>query len=199
VAQRKQIGSPEWDREDLQRALEILQSGGVILYPTDTVPGLGCDATNPEAIERIYQIKQRPDAKSLVTLVGSEAMLQHYVKEVPALAWDLMDLSERPMTIVYSDVKGLAPNVIATDGSGAIRLPRDPFCLRLISLFKKPIVSTSANISGLPAPRFMEEVTPAIRSAVDYCVRHRATDRTLACPSSIIRLELNGEVKVIRE
>jgi len=190
--------TPAWEREDIQRALETLQAGGVILYPTDTIWGLGCDATNPKAVEKIFSIKQRSDAKSLVVLADGPGMLQKHVKEVPSLAWDLMDLSEKPLTIVYDDALGFAPGVTATDGTAGIRIPADPFCRQLIQRLKKPLVSTSANISGMPSPTGFSSIDGAIVTAVDYVVHHRQNDNTEAKPSSIIKLRLNGEIVVIR-
>jgi L-threonylcarbamoyladenylate synthase len=190
--------TPAWEREDLQRALETLQAGGVILYPTDTVWGLGCDATNPEAIAKIFRIKQRSDAKSLVVLVDGPAMLQKHVKEVSSLAWDLMDLSEKPLTIVYEGAQGFAAGVAGSDGTAGIRIPNDHFCRQLIQRLKKPLVSTSANISGMPTPGTFSQIDAVIKSAVDYTVFHRQTDQTEAKSSSIIKLRVNGEIVIIR-
>jgi len=197
MAERKPLITP-WDREDLNRALQTLQSGGIILYPTDTVWGLGCDATNAAAVQRIFHIKQRSDSNGLVVLADGPAMLEKHVKEVPELAWDLMDLSDKPITIVYDNAMGLAHRVTAANGTVGIRLTRDPFCAKLIQLLKKPLVSTSANMSGRPTPNNFQEIEDIIKTAVDYVMEFRQSDTQKAFPSSIIRLRPNGEVTVIR-
>ena len=185
--------------EDLKKCIEVLSYGGVILYPTDTVWGLGCDATNAEAVAKIFAIKQRDDSKALVTLVDSDGRLQQYVKEVPEVAWDLIDLSTKPITIVYDNAKGLATNVLAEDGSAALRIATDPFCKKLIQRYKRPIVSTSANISGEPTPSMFKEVSDELKAQVDFVVSFRQEDITPAQSSTVIKLGSGGQVKVLRE
>ena len=185
-------------RDDVKLALEVLQRGGVILYPTDTVWGLGCDATNEAAVKRIYEIKQRADSKALITLVDSEAKLEYYVSQVPPVAWDVMELNDRPTTIVYDGARNLAANLIADDGSVGIRVTREEFSKELCMRFRRAIVSTSANVSGQPAPQCFVDISQEIIDAVDYVVAYRQKDRRKAKPSTIIKLGAHGEVKVIR-
>ncbi len=191
------IKSMEEFKNALAKTQEILASGGVILYPTDTVWGLGCDATNPEAIQRIYKIKNRANSKSLICLVSSIAMLERHVQEVPLAAYDIIDLSEKPTTIIYDAPKGVASSVIAEDDSLGIRVVKDKFCRYLINNFKKPIVSTSANSSGAPSPKQFEEIDEKILSAVDYIVPLQPEFNN-ALASAIIKLKNNGEVRIIR-
>ena len=186
-------------KEDIRRALDVLNKGGVILYPTDTIWGIGCDATNEEAVSRVYAIKRRTDAKALITLVDSEAKIQGYVREIPDVAWQLIDCSTRPLTIIYDGARHLAPNLLAEDGSVAIRLTREAFSRELCLRFHRPIVSTSANLSGEPSPATFDDISKDIKQAVDYVCTSRRDDRTPARPSSIIKLAANGEVKIIRE
>lgn len=186
-------------KEDIRRALDVLNKGGVILYPTDTIWGIGCDATNEEAVSRVYTIKRRTDAKALITLVDSEAKIQGYVREIPDVAWQLIDCSTRPLTIIYDGARHLAPNLLAEDGSVAIRLTREAFSRELCLRFHRPIVSTSANLSGEPSPATFDDISEDIKQAVDYVCTSRRDDRTPARPSSIIKLAANGEVKIIRE
>ena len=184
---------------DIQKCLETLRAGGTILYPTDTVWGIGCDAANEKAVEKIYAIKKREESKSLIVLVSDEGMLNRFVKEVPAQAWDLIEVSDTPITIIYDSGKGLAKNVLAEDGSIAVRLVKDEFCQRLIHKFGKPIVSTSANISGDPAPKNFDEVSEEVKSKADYIANWRQDDFSEARPSSIIKLRSNGEFQIIRK
>lgn len=186
-------------KEDIRRALDVLNKGGVILYPTDTIWGIGCDATNEEAVSRVYAIKRRTDAKALITLVDSEAKIQGYVREIPDVAWQLIDCSTHPLTIIYDGARHLAPNLLAEDGSVAIRLTREAFSRELCLRFHRPIVSTSANLSGEPSPATFDDISEDIKQAVDYVCTSRRDDRTPARPSSIIKLAANGEVKIIRE
>ena len=186
-------------KEDIRRALDVLNKGGVILYPTDTIWGIGCDATNEEAVSRVYAIKRRTDAKALITLVDSEAKIQGYVREIPDVAWQLIDCSTRPLTIIYDGARHLAPNLLAEDGSVAIRLTREAFSRELCLRFHRPIVSTSAILSGEPSPATFDDISEDIKQAVDYVCTSRRDDRTPARPSSIIKLAANGEVKIIRE
>ncbi len=185
--------------DDLKKALEVLQDGGTILYPTDTVWGIGCDATHPEAVKKVYQIKQREDSKSMLVLVDSEVRLERYVAEVPEVAWQLIEVADKPMTLIYPGAKNLAANLIAPDGSIGIRLVKDDFCRQLIQRLKKPIVSTSANISGQPTPAGFDQIAPEILRAVDYVVTWRQDDPTAAQPSSIIAVGLGGQIRIIRK
>ncbi len=183
---------------DIKQAVEVLRQGGVILYPTDTIWGIGCDATCEAAVQRVYDIKKRIDSKALLVLVDSAAKLQGYVDEVPDVAWDLIELSEKPLTIIYSGAKNLAKNLVAEDGTVGIRITNEVFSKRLCEAFRKPIVSTSANISGNPSASCFQEISEEIVAAVDYVVGYRQDDVTPAVPSSIIKLGVNGEVKIIR-
>ncbi|MFZ7116675.1 MAG: L-threonylcarbamoyladenylate synthase [Bacteroidota bacterium] len=185
-------------KAEIKKALAVLKNGGVILYPTDTVWGLGCDATNPEAVKKIYEIKKRADSKTMILLVDLEARLSTYVKEIPDQAWPLIEFTDKPLTIVYDGARNLPQELIAEDGSIAIRVTNDEFCKNLIGVLRKPLVSTSANISGSPAPAIFQEVTEEIRSAVDYIVNWRKDDRQRHQPSSIIKLQKGGLIRVIR-
>ncbi len=184
---------------DVKAALEVLQKGGVILYPTDTIWGLGCDAANEEAVKRIYAIKNRVDSKSMLVLMENAALLERYVDEVPDIAYDLIELSEKPMTIIYDGARNLAKNLIAEDGSIGIRITTEAFSSDLIRRFKRPIVSTSANISGKSSPACFSEIEQEIIDAVDYVVKYRQEDTEKAGPSSIMKLGRGGEIKIIRE
>lgn len=184
--------------EDIKKAVEVMRQGGVILYPTDTIWGIGCDATNSEAVARVYQIKQRDDSKALICLVDSDARLQRYVRQVPDVAWDLLELAVKPTTVILDGAVNLAPNLIAEDGSIAMRITREEFSRELCYRFQKAIVSTSANISGEPAPQNYRDISPDIINAVDYVCFSRRQEHKPHQPSSIIKLSLNGEVKIIR-
>lgn len=175
-----------------------MQKGGVILYPTDTVWGIGCDATNEEAVRRVYEIKQRSDSKAMLVLVDSDAKVSLYVKDVPSVAWDLIEMSTKPLTIIYDNAKNLAPNLLAEDGSVGIRVTSETFSKELCYRFRKAIVSTSANISGEPAPAVFSEISEEIKNAVDYVVNFRRGEKGHPSPSSIIKLGQGGLVKVIR-
>jgi L-threonylcarbamoyladenylate synthase len=184
--------------EEINKCIEVLENGGLILYPTDTVWGIGCDATNDEAVKKVYKLKQRNDSKALICLVANDAMLEKHVEEVPELAYDLIDLSTKPTTIIYDKPRGIAKNLIAEDNTLAIRVASDKFCTYLIGKFKKPIVSTSANISGVNTPKSFQNIDEAILKGVDYVVNlHREKQNSSA--SSIIRLSNNNTVKIIRE
>ena len=187
-----------YDIEDLKKAVETMQNGGVILYPTDTVWGIGCDARNETAVQRIFNIKQRDDSKSMLILLEAPGKLQGYVKQIPDMAWDLMEYSVRPLTIIYPGGQNIAKNLIANDGSVGIRVTKDIFCQELCRRLKAPIVSTSANISGKPAATTFSTIDKQIISAVDYVVQFRQNDNRVAEPSSIIKLEINNEFKLIR-
>lgn len=176
-----------------------MYKGGVILYPTDTVWGIGCDATNEEAVKRVFEIKRRADSKAMLVLVDSTAKVDFYVSEVPNVAWDLIEMTTKPLTIIYDGARNLAPNLIAEDGSVGIRVTSEEFSKQLCFRFKKAIVSTSANISGEPAPAVFSEISEEIKNAVDYIVDYRRDETDPAKPSSIIKLGKGGTVKVIRE
>jgi L-threonylcarbamoyladenylate synthase len=186
-------------KEDIEQALTVLHEGGVILYPTDTIWGLGCDATNEKAIERLYQIKQRDPERGMLILVESEGRVERYVEDMPDIAWDLMEVTDKPLTLIYYQGRNLPEKLLASDGSLGIRVTRDPFCQELLKRFKKPIVSTSANISGQSPPANFREIDPAIAQEADYVVKHRQDETKKGSPSSIIRVGPGGEVKVIRE
>ena len=186
-------------REEIKQACEVMAKGGVILYPTDTIWGIGCDATNPEAVKRVYDIKQRADSKALLVLVDSTAKVDFYVSEVPEVAWDLIELATRPLTIIYDQARNLAPNLLAEDGSVGIRVTRERFSQQLCQRFRKAIVSTSANISGTPSPRTFADISEEVKQAVDYIVDFRREEHSEAVPSSIIKLGAKVEVKVIRQ
>jgi L-threonylcarbamoyladenylate synthase len=183
---------------NINKCIEVLKAGGIILYPTDTVWGLGCDATNEEAVKKIYEIKQRNDAKSLITLVCNDGMLQKHVAEVPDLAWDIIDLATKPTTIIYPKGKNLAKNALAENGSIGIRLIKNDFCNKLIYKLNKPIISTSANISGEKTPTVFSDISEDIKSKVDYIVNSQL-DEGCHTPSSILKLALNGEIQVLRK
>ena len=185
--------------KDIKMAVEVMRRGGVILYPTDTVWGIGCDATNPEAVARVYEIKQRSDAKALICLVDSEARLQRYVRNVPNVAWDLIEYATKPVTVILDGAVNLAPNLVADDGSVAIRVTREPFSQQLCFRVQKAIVSTSANISGQPAASNFCDIDPALIEAVDYVCTSRRQEKKPHTPSSIVRLRLDGQVEVIRK
>lgn len=186
--------------EELKNTLEILRKGGTILYPTDTVWGLGCDARNKEAVNKIFKIKERAEYKSMVVLVSDEKMINRYVKEVPAIAWGLIEAAgDEPLTIIYPEGRMLAENIIAADRSVGIRIVKDEFCKNLIHKFGKPIVSTSANISGEPTPKSFMEINTNIMNKVDYIVNLRQKETNDTKPSTIIKVAMNGEVKIIRQ
>ncbi len=188
-----------YNREDLQNALATLRAGELILYPTDTVWGIGCDATNEEAVQKVFALKQRNDAKSLLLLVENAGRIPSYIEEMPDLAWDLIEMSEKPLSIIYDKARNLAPSVVAEDGSVGIRVCDEPFVKALLQQFKKPIVSTSANISGQPTPAIFTEISDEIKNGVAYCVAYRQEDTNLTKSSSIIKLGNGGEVQIIRE
>lgn len=185
--------------EDIKNAVEVLRRGGVILYPTDTVWGIGCDATNAEAVDKVYKIKHRDDSKALICLVDSDARLQRYVRNVPTVAWDLLDAAVKPTTVILDGAVNLAPNLIADDGSIALRITKEPFSHELCYRFQKALVSTSANISGQPAAANYSDIDPQLLEAVDYVCFSRRQEHKPHTPSSIIRLRQNGEVTVIRK
>ena len=189
--------------EDIKKAVETMRKGGVILYPTDTVWGIGCDATNAEAVKRVYEIKQRDDSKALICLVDSDARMQRYFRNVPDVAWQLVDsLKEgegKPTTLILDGAINLAENLIAEDGSVGIRITNEPFSKELCFRFQKAIVSTSANISGEPAAQNYCDIDPRIIESVDYVCWSRRQEHKPHTPSSIIKLRENGEVTIIRK
>ena len=185
--------------KDINAAVEVMRRGGVILYPTDTVWGIGCDATNPEAVAKVYAIKHREDSKAMICLVDSEARLQRYVRNVPNVAWDVIEMATTPVTVVLDGAANLAPNLLAEDGSVAMRVTREPFSNQLCYRFQKAIVSTSANISGNPPASNYCDIDPELLAAVDYVCKSRRQEKKPHTPSSIIRLRPNGEVEVIRK
>lgn len=185
--------------EDIKNAVEVLRKGGVILYPTDTVWGIGCDATNEEAVARVYEIKHREDSKALICLVDSDNRLQRYVRQVPQVAWQLFDCADKPTTVILDGAVNLAPNLIAKDGSIALRITQEAFSKELCYRFQKAIVSTSANISGEPAAQNYRDISQEILDAVDYVCWTRRQEHKPHKPSSIIRLGQGGEVEIIRK
>ena len=187
-----------YDKADLDEAVETLRRGGIILYPTDTIWGIGCDATNEEAVRRIYDLKRREDSKSMLVLVSDTYQVERLVQEVPEVAFDLMELAVRPITIVYSGASGVAPSLLGEGNSLGIRQTQELFSSALCKRLRRPIVSTSANISGEPSPLFFSGISPEIIAGVDYVVRYRREDETPREPSQIIKLGPTGEVQILR-
>ena len=190
--------NPEIDIEEIKAAVDILKAGGIILYPTDTVWGIGCDATNPEAVAKVYALKKRADSKSLITLVADMDMIGKYVKVIPEVAINLIEVNDKPMTIVYPGAVNLASNLIAGDGSAAIRIPMSEFCRELVRRFRKPVVSTSANFSGEPAPALYEEISMDIINSVDWVADPYLEEGATGKASQIIKVGLKGEIEIIR-
>ncbi len=185
--------------DDIRKAIEVMKGGGVILYPTDTVWGIGCDATNAEAVAKVYEIKHRDDSKALICLVDSDNRLQRYIRNVPDVAWQVIDTVTKPTTLVLGGAVNLAPNLIAEDGSVGIRITNEPFSKELCYRFQKAIVSTSANVSGAPAAQNYCDISDEILSAVDYVCESRRQEHRPHQPSSIIKLGAAGEVTIIRK
>jgi len=185
--------------DDIRAAVEAMRNGGVILYPTDTVWGIGCDATNPAAVEKVYKIKRRDDAKAMICLVDSDVRMQRYVRNVPEMAWQVMEMATRPTTVILDNAVNLAPNLIAADGSVAMRITREPFSHALCYRMQKPIVSTSANISGFPPAQNYRDISAELLSAVDYVCFARRQEHEPHTPSSIIRMRQDGQVEIIRK
>ena len=184
--------------EEIERTLEVMKKGGIILYPTDTVWGIGCDATNPQAVERIYKLKKRDDNKAMICLVNSVKMLEQFVDEVPDPAYDVIEYSNKPTTIIYDNPVRVANNLVGPDETLGIREVKEPFCEKLIYKFRKPLVSTSANISGQPTPNSFAQIAPEILKGVDYIVNlhhSKISDK----PSAIIKIGNDRSVKVIRK
>ncbi|QRX64401.1 threonylcarbamoyl-AMP synthase [Dysgonomonadaceae bacterium zrk40] len=186
-------------QEDIKKACEVMQNGGIILYPTDTVWGIGCDATNEEAVKKIFALKQRDDSKSMLVLLDNPVKLQNYVTDLPEIAWDLIELTDKPLTIIYEGARNLAPALIAADGSIGIRITDELFSRELCKRFRKPIVSTSANLSGTPSPARFSQIRKEIKGGVDYVVAYRQKEQVEAKTSSIIRLGRNGTIQILRK
>ena len=203
-----------YNKSDLEEAVRVLRAGGVIVYPTDTVWGIGCDATNEEAVRRVYALKRRADSKSMLVLLDASGKLQGYVEEVPEMAWDLLECTAplplplqggrentepiRPLTIIYPRGKNLARNLVAEDGSVGIRITREPFSKALCERLRRPIVSTSANISGEPAAKTFHQISEAVLEQADYVCLYRRDDEEEKAPSSIIKVGLHNEIEIIR-
>lgn len=184
--------------DEINNALIVLKKGGLILYPTDTVWGIGCDATNADAVEKVFRLKNRSDKKSLICLVSDFKMLNEYVENVPEVAYDILKYAKKPTTIIYDDPIRVAENIIAEDNSLAIRVPKDDFCKNLIKKLRRPLVSTSANVSGEKTPQSFKEIDPVILEGVDYVVNLHHEKKS-GKPSAIIKLKNDGSVKVIRQ
>ncbi|MBD5286493.1 MAG: threonylcarbamoyl-AMP synthase [Bacteroides sp.] len=187
-----------YDEADLKEAVKVMKEGGIILYPTDTVWGIGCDAANEEAVRKIYELKKREDSKSMLVLVGSEGMLQRTVKDVPEIAWQLIEAAVNPMTIIYDHPTGVADCLKAEDGSLGIRITSEKFSRMLCERMRGPIVSTSANVSGKPTPMTFAEISSEIKNGVDYVCRFRQKEKASSKPSNIIKITRENIVKVIR-
>lgn len=185
--------------EDIRQAVETLRRGGLILYPTDTIWGIGCDASNADAVRRVYELKQRDDSKALICLVDSAGRMQRYLRHVPDVAWDLIEYAEKPLTLILDGAVNLAPNLIAANGSIGMRVTREAISHELCYRFQKAIVSTSANLSGEPSPANFTEVSPQIIQGVDYVMKCRQNDLSKAKPSQIIKLGIDGQVQIIRK
>lgn len=183
---------------DIQQCIDTLRKGGIILYPTDTVWGIGCDANNTDAIEKVFNLKGRSSAKALIVLVGTEIMLERSVKDMPEMAWNLIEVAEHPLTIIYDQVNNIANTAKAEDGSCGIRLPKDSFCQKLVKRYGKPIISTSANISNEPTPSDFSTIDERILNGVDFVVNYRQNDSVSQQASNVIKLKNNGEIKIIR-
>ena len=184
--------------EEVHKAYEVIKEGGIILYPTDTVWGIGCDATNPEAVAKIYKLKQRAETQSMIVLMNGEKMMYNVFKDIPEVAWQIMDLSENPTTLILDKPRNVASNIIASDNTLGVRIVKEPFCFKLMEKMKKPLVSTSANISGQPTPKSFKEISPEIIKGVDYVVNlHR--EKISKKSSTIIKLTNDSQVKVIRK
>lgn len=184
---------------DITKALEVLKKGGTIIYPTDTIWGIGCDATNEEAVEKTYLLKQRPDTKSMLVLIAEFSALTKYVESVPQAASKIIAESKKPVTIIYPAAKNIAQNLISSDGTIGIRITKDEFCSELIRRFKKPIVSTSANISGEPHPANFSYISQLLLQQADYVVEWRSKEQSKPAPSRIVKITESGEVIIIRD
>ena len=187
------------ERDDVNAALETLKNGGLILYPTDTIWGIGCDATNAEAVEKVIALKGRSPYKSLIVLLHNDNQLASYVNDIPEIAYELIEYTEKPLTIVYSNAKNLAQNVIATDGSIGIRIVRHPFCEQLLQRFRKPIVSTSANISGEGSPSHFDNISEQVKTGVDYIVSYGQYEKGSGKSSTVMKLDPSGKFEFLRK
>ena len=185
-------------RDEVAKAFKIVQDGGIILYPTDTIWGIGCDATNTDAVKKIYQLKQRDEAKSMIILLDADHQMERYVQEVPGIAYDLIEFAENPLTLVMPGAKGISPSLIAADGSIGIRVTKHDFCKQLIQRMRRPLVSTSANISGNPSPKTFADIDDDIIGGVDYVVNLEQYITEAKNPSTIMRLDPNGRFEFIR-
>ena len=185
-------------KEEIRKACEVLREGGLILYPTDTIWGIGCDATNEEAVRRVFALKRREDSKAMLVLLDDVGRVPSYV-EMPDVAYDLLEVADRPMTIIYPGAKHLAPSLVAADGSVGIRVTREAFSRGLVERFRRPVVSTSANVSGEPPPRCFAEISEEVKRGVDYVVDFRQEETANPAPSSIIKLGVGGEIQIIRK
>ena len=184
--------------EDIRQAVQVLRQGGLILYPTDTIWGIGCDATNEDAVRRVFRLKQRDDSKALICLVDSANRMQMYSRGIPDVAWDLVEYSEKPLTLILDGAVNLAPSLVAADGSVGIRVTSENISKELCFRFQKAIVSTSANISGRPSPARFMDIEPEVINGVDYVMRSRQNDTKPSSPSRIVRLRADGEISFIR-
>ncbi len=185
-------------KEEVLKAFKVLQQGGIIVYPTDTIWGIGCDATNTEAVKKIYKLKQRDEAKSMIILLDTENKLESYVSEVNPLAYDLIEYAENPLTLIMPGAKNISPALIGSDGSIGVRISKHPFCQQLIQRLRKPLVSTSANISGNPSPQYFSQIDDKIINGVDYVVNIDQYDKEIKKPSIIMRLAPDGKFEFIR-
>lgn len=199
IRPKRQNPMPKEWRDDIREAVNVMNRGGIILYPTDTIWGIGCDATNEEAVKKVYEIKKRIDSKALITLVDSDVKIEFYVRDVPEVAWDLIEYAEKPLTVIYDNARNLAPNLLAEDGSVGIRVTREPFSRELCMRMKRAIVSTSANISGTPSPKNFNDISEEIKNAVDYICTSRRDESKNPPASSIIKLGAGAEVTIIRK
>ena len=186
-------------QKDIRTAVQTLRQGGLILYPTDTIWGIGCDASNEEAVRRIFQLKRREDSKAMICLVDSADRMQRYLRQVPDVAWDLVEFAEKPLTLILDGATGLAPSLIAEDGSVGLRVTKENISHELCYRYQRAIVSTSANISGEPSPACFNEITDEIKQGVDYIMRSRQNDLSKSKPSQIIKLGLDGRIQIIRK
>ena len=184
--------------QEVHNAYEVIQNGGIILYPTDTVWGIGCDATNEEAVKKIYTLKKRHESNSLLILVNGEKMMYNIFKDIPETAWQIIDLSENPTTVILDNPRNVASNIIAADKTLGVRIVKEPFCYKLLERMKKPLVSTSANISGMFTPKSFKEIASEIIKGVDYVVNLHH-EKICDKPSTIIKLSLDNQVKIIRK
>lgn len=185
-------------KQDIDKALQTLRAGGIIVYPTDTIWGIGCDATDAKAVEKIYKLKKRTDSKAMIMLVGSDGQLQQFVKDVPDVAWQLIDAAVNPLTLIYDEPQGVAENLLAPNGSAGFRVTSDPFCSELCRRLRHPIVSTSANISGQKAPKCFDDISEEILDGADYVVEWRREEKSNSAPSNIIKITNSSVVTIIR-